>query len=101
MDVVGLYPNIPHGKGLAPVRKRFETRGKNQISRDTLTELAEVVFKNNIFEFDEKSFKHKRGTAIGTTFAPPYAIIFIADFEEKMLDSFEKKFSFGRMVFIE
>ena len=54
-------------------------------------ELAEVVLKNNIFEFDENTFKQKRGTAVGTKFAPPYTILFMADFEEKMLKSFEKK----------
>ena len=42
-----------------------------QISSDTLVELAEIVLKNNIFEFDETTFKQKRGTAIRTTFAPP------------------------------
>ena len=88
---VGLYPNIPHREGLASLRRFLETRDNKQISSDTLTELAEVVLKNNIFEFDEKTFKQKRGTAIGTKFAPPYAILFMADFEEKMLESFKKK----------
>ena len=46
-------------------------------------ELAEVVLKNNISEFDDKTFKQKRGTAIGTKFAPPYAFLFMAGFEEK------------------
>ena len=36
--------------------------------------------------FDEKTFKQKRGTAIGTKFAPPYAILFMANLEEKMLE---------------
>ena len=57
-----------------------------QISSDTLTELAEVVLKNNIFEFDKKTFKQKRGTAIAKKFAPPYAILF--------MKYFEKNFSF-------
>ena len=91
MDVVGLYPNIPHGEGLASLCRFLETRDNKQISSDTLTKLAEVALKNNIFEFDEKNFKQKRGTAIGTRFAPPYAILFIADFDKKMLESFEKK----------
>ena len=91
MDVVGLYPNIPHGEGLDSLRRFSETRDNKQISSDTLTELAEVVLKNNIFEFDEKTFKQKRGTTIGTKFAPPYAILFMANLEEKMLESFEKK----------
>ena len=69
----------------------METRVDKQISSDTLAELADVVLKNNIYEFDEKTFKQKRGTAIGTKFASPYAILFMADFEEKILESFEKK----------
>ena len=91
MDVVGLYPNIPHGEGLASLRRFLETRDNKQISSDTLTELAKVVLKNSIFEFDEKTFKQKRATAIGTKFAPPYAILFIADFEEKMLERLKRK----------
>ena len=91
IDVVGLYRNISHGEGLASLRRFLETRDNKQISSDTLTELAEVTLTNNIFECHEKTFKQKRGTAIGTKFAPPYAIIFMADFEEKMLESFEMK----------
>ena len=91
MDVVGLYPNISHGKGLASLYKFLETRENKQISSDTLAELAEIVLKNNIFEFDEKTFKQKRGTAIGTKFAPPYAILYMADLQEKLLEIFEKK----------
>ena len=74
-----------------PLCRFLETRDNKQISSDTLMELAEVVLKNNIFEFDENTFKQKRGTAMGTKFAPPYAILFMADFEKKMLESFEKK----------
>ena len=44
-----------------------------QISSDTLAELAELVLNDNIFEFDGSTFKQKRGTALETKFAPPYA----------------------------
>ena len=91
LDVVGLYPNIPHGEGLASHYKFLETRENKQIPSDTLAETAEIVLKNNIFEFDEKTFQQKRGTAIATKFPPPYAILFMADLEEKLLESFEKK----------
>ena len=90
MDVFGLYPKIPHGEGLASLYKFLETRENKQISSDTLADLAEIVLKNNIFEFDEKTFKQKRGTAIGTKFVPPYAILYMADLEEKLLEIFEK-----------
>ena len=36
-----------------------------------LCDLAEVVCKNNIFKFGEKTLKQKIGTAIGTKFEPP------------------------------
>ena len=78
-------------EGLVSRRRFLETRNNKQISSDTLTELPEVVSKNNIFEFDEKTFKQTRGTVIGTKFAPPYAILFMANLEEKMLEGFEKK----------
>ena len=74
MDVVGLYPNIPHDKGLCALRKRLNERDKKDVSTDTLVELAELVLKNNIFNFNEKTLKQKRGTTIGTKFAPPYFI---------------------------
>ena len=66
--------------------KFLETREDKQISSYTLVELDEIVLKNSIFEFDEKTFKQKRGTTIGTKFAPPYAILFMADLAEKMLE---------------
>ena len=56
IDVVGLYPNIPHSEGLTALRRFLELRDNKQISSDTLIELAEIVLKNNIFEFDEKKF---------------------------------------------
>ena len=61
----------------------MELRDKKQISSETLIELAKIVLKNNFFEFDQKTFKQVRGTAVGTKFAPPYAILFMADLEEK------------------
>ena len=85
VDVVGLYPNIPHEEGLSALRKRLDNRKEKYISTDTLCDLAEVVLKNNIFKFSKKIFKEKRGTAIGTKFAPPYSILFMAELEEAIL----------------
>ena len=66
VDVVGLYPDIPHSEGLNSLRRILELRDNKQISSDTFVELAEIVLKNNIFQFDEKTFKQVRGTAICT-----------------------------------
>ena len=62
---VGLYPNIPHSEGLNSLQRFLKLRDNKQISSDTLIELAEIVLKNNFFEFDQRTFKQVRGTAIG------------------------------------
>ena len=54
MGAVGLYPNIPHDEGLSAFRKRFDERDEKDVSSDTLVELAELVLKNNIFNFNQK-----------------------------------------------
>ena len=48
MVVVGLYPNIPHDEGLSALRKRLNGRDRKDVFTDTLVELVELVFKNNI-----------------------------------------------------
>ena len=91
MGVIGLYPNVLHVEGLAALYKVLGTRDNKEISSDKFSRIAGIVLKNNRFEFDEKTFKEKRGTAIETTFARPYAISFMGDLEEKMLGTFKKK----------
>ena len=59
------------------------------MSKENLVELAEIVLKNNIAQFNEKTLKQLRGTAIGTKFAPPYAILFMIDLEERILEDIE------------
>ena len=39
------------------------------------------MLKNNIFIFGKKTLKQKRGTDIGTKFAPPFGISFMAELE--------------------
>ena len=51
VDVVGLYPNIPHDEGLSALRKRLDLRQEKDVTTSTLVELAEVVLKNNVFTF--------------------------------------------------
>ena len=85
VDVVGLYPNIPHEEGLSALRKRLDNRMEKYISSDTLCNVAEVVIKNNILKFVKKRLKQKRGTAIGMKFESPYSILFMAKLEEEIL----------------
>ena len=52
-------------------------------------DLAEVVLKINIFTFGKEILKQKRGTAIGTKFAPLYSILFMAELEEEIIKESE------------
>ena len=89
IDVVGPYPNIPHEEGLASLRKFLDASAEKKVTTETLVELAEIILKNNIFQFNEKTLKQLRGTAIGTKFASPYGIIFMGDIEERLLEDIE------------
>ena len=59
------------------------------MTTETLVDLAEIVLKINIFQFNEKTLNQLRGTAIGTKFAPPHAILFMTDLEERILENIE------------
>ena len=70
IDVVGMYSNIPHEEGLVSLRKTLDARTMEKVTTETLLELTEIVLKNNIFQFNEKTIKQLRGTAIRTKSAP-------------------------------
>ena len=91
VDVVGIFPSIPHDAGLKVLRKAFDNRENKKISTDDLTIMAEFIFKNNYFEFNEKVKKQISGTAIGTKFALPYAWIFMDQVETEFLETQKHK----------
>ena len=55
IDAVGLYSNIPYEKGLVSLRRFLDARTEKKMTTETLVELAEIVLKNNIFQFNEKT----------------------------------------------
>ena len=60
------------------------------MTTDTLVELEDIVLKSNYFQFLDKTFKQKRGTA-RTKFALPYSILFMADLEQRLLSDIDLK----------
>ena len=89
IDVVGLYPNIPHELGLSAMKKALDKREDKSVSTETLLDLAEFVLKNNFFTHNDQIFRQIRGTAMGTVFAPSYAILAMAEVEEQALSTFK------------
>ena len=91
IDVVGLYPSIPHDEGLNVLKKVLGERDNINVSSETLLDLASLVLKNSYFEFDNEYYLQKQGTAIGTKMAPSYAILFMDSLETRFLESCDKK----------
>ena len=85
VDVVFLYPSIPHEAGLQALEEALENRNHKQISTDKLVKMAQFVLKNNFYEFNNDVFQQISVTAIGTEFAQPYACIFADQIETKFL----------------
>ena len=57
IDVVALYPNIPHEFGLAALRKALDAREDLTVSTESLLELADLALKNNFFEHNSITYR--------------------------------------------
>ena len=57
IDVVGLYRNIPHEEGLASLRRFLNKRTEKKVTTETSVQLAEIVLKSNIFQFNQETLK--------------------------------------------
>ena len=86
-EVVGLYPSIPHEAGLRTLREALDKQNEKGIPTEDLVKMAEIVLKNNCFEFNSKIKQQVSGPAIGTKFATPYACLFIDKFETSFLET--------------
>ena len=87
IDVVGLYPHIPHNEGLEALKEalgnlegQVESEQQGSLNEDILS-FAELVLKSNNFEFNGRHYLQKRGTAIGTKMAPSYGSTLAAKFK--------------------
>ena len=85
IDVVGLYPHIPHNEGLDAIRRALDKRDNQETPTNLIVDLAELVLRNNNFEFDGKHFLQILGTAIGTKMAPAYANLFMDELERRLI----------------
>ena len=84
LDVVGLYPHIPHDEGLQVMKKYLDKREDESVTSVNLYKLVEIVLKHKYFEFGQDVYQQILGTTIGTKFAPPYANIFMTGLEEEI-----------------
>lgn len=91
MDVDSLYTNIPIQAGINCVKNIFEKFPDPKRPDVELLQLLEINLTRNDFMFNDKFYLQIKGTAMGKKFAPAYANIFMANWEEKALDKCIKK----------
>lgn len=90
-DVDNLYTNIDTQSGLKAIERIFQKYpDKNRPDLEIL-ELLKINLTRNDFVFDSTFYLQLKGTAMGKRFAPSYANIFMACWEEDALNLCPKK----------
>ena len=93
LDVTGLYTNIPNSEGIRSVHtalNKYRLAGVNPSNASILRLLRMVLTMNN-FEFNGSNYLQVGGTAMGTKTAPNYAILFMNNFEDNFVYTYEKQ----------
>lgn len=90
-DIDSLYTNIDTKAGLQAVQKIFKKYPDVKRPDEQLLRLLEINLTKNDFEFNGEFYLQIKGTAMGKRFAPSYANIFMANWEEEALAKCAKK----------
>ena len=87
IDVSSLYTNIPHHEGKEAAIQNLTLNQDPpplQPQPVVIGELIDIVLQNNVFEFNDKLYLQKQGTAMGTKMAPSYANLFMGKIEKQL-----------------
>ena len=91
IDVDSLYTNIDNKDGLEAVKQAFLDNPDPGRPDSQILELLKLSLENNDFEFNGEWYLQTWGTAMGKKFAPNYANLFMARWEEGALAKASKK----------
>ena len=83
-DVESLYTNIPLLDGIKVVRGALDKRIQKKPPTEDIIKLLEIQAYNNDFEFNNETFLQIHGTAMGKRWAPSFADLYMANWEEKL-----------------
>ncbi|CAJ0964212.1 unnamed protein product [Ranitomeya imitator] len=81
-DVNSLYTSIVHEKGLAASDRLLHDNKIDIKIRHLCADLLGLVLKENYFLFQDTFYAQQQGTAMGANVAPPYAVAYMAIFEQ-------------------
>lgn len=89
-DVESLYTNIQPDRGLEALDKVY-AKSDSCMPYQHIRDLLEISLKNNDFQFNNQWYLQISGTAMGKKYAPNYANIFMANFEQEVMDKAKLK----------
>jgi hypothetical protein len=80
-DVTALYTNMSFERTLRVTRECLEKSSPNKILNKYLMELLEITLQKNDFEFNGEYFLQICGTAMGKSYAPALADLYMLEFD--------------------
>ena len=89
LDICSLYSNIDHDLGKTAIKYWLDTHPDDIHERFTakfILESIDIILKNNTFQFGNRHFIQRNGTAMGTKFAPTYATLVLGYLEIQLYD---------------
>lgn len=87
-DITSLYTNMNIERTILKVKEFFSRYPDRKRPDKELLELLEIAMKNNDFSFCNKFFLQIFGTAMGKSFAPNLANIYLIDFDKQACNDF-------------
>ena len=98
LDVESMYTNIDNQDGIRAVEEAFSDSENNPLL-PFIQKLLQIVLENNDFEFNDKTYLQKSGVSMGIRFAPSFADIFMAKWENDALQKYPlSPLFFGRFL---
>ncbi|CAJ0964495.1 unnamed protein product, partial [Ranitomeya imitator] len=86
LDINSLYTNIDNEKGISAVENFLNNNTQFPCDLKVFCRtLLTFTLTKNFFLFEDEFFLQRNGTAMGSNVAPPYANIFMADFESNFV----------------
>lgn len=91
LDIDSLYTNIETPSGIQAVKNIFYKYPDKKRPDKEIIDLLQINLTRNDFIFDNQFYLQIKGTAMGKKFAPSYANIFMAQWEEEVMAKSPKK----------
>jgi hypothetical protein len=90
-DITALYTNMNISRTIAVVKRAFKSNPHPKRPDKELIDLLEYIMNNNDFRFNEEIFLQIFGTAMGKSFAPNLANLYLIDFDRQAINGFRIK----------